>query len=323
MKENYDDHIVIDEDISGDGAWQKRGYSSLNGFVTIISKTNGNCIDYRILSKKSKSCEYWNPHKGFSKYMMFKDNHVCSINHKGSSGSMEAKSIVECFQFSIEARKLRYVRYIGDDDSSSYPAILAANPYPGQTVKKGKCVGHVQKRMGTRLRNLKKCTNKNDLEDKKSLGGKGRLTEKEINKIQNYYGIAIRQNIDNLYQMRKNILAVLHHSCVADLSDARHILCPKTKDSWCKYQRLKLQNKDYKEKPGLPNAMKTFIKPIFKDLMSEDLLSKCLHGSTQNNESLNALVWKRCAKDVFVGINVLNLGCCSAIINFNDFIIRS
>ena len=59
--------------------------------------------------------------------------------------------------------------------------------------------------------------------------------------------------------MRKNILAVLHHSCVADSSDARHILCPKTKDSWCKYQRLKLQNKDYKEIPGLPNAIKTYL----------------------------------------------------------------
>ena len=72
LKENYDDHIVIDEDILGDGAWQKRGYSSLNGFVTIISKTNGKCIDYCILSKKCKSCEYWNAHKGSSKYMMFK-----------------------------------------------------------------------------------------------------------------------------------------------------------------------------------------------------------------------------------------------------------
>ena len=116
--------------------------------------------------------------------------------------------------------------------------------------------------MGTRLRNLKKCINKNDLEDKKSLGCKGRLTEKEINKTQNYYGITIRQNIDNLYQMRKNILAVLHHSFVADSSEARHILCPKTKDSWCKYQRLKLQNKDYKEKPGLSNAIKHFRKVL-------------------------------------------------------------
>ena len=53
--------------------------------------------------------------------------------------------------------------------------------------------------------------------------------------------------------------------------------------------------------------------------MSEDLLSICLHASTQNNnESLNALVWKHCPKDVFVGIDVLNLGCYSAIINFND-----
>ena len=53
--------------------------------------------------------------------------------------------------------------------------------------------------------------------------------------------------------------------------------------------------------------------------MSEDLLSICLHASTQNNnESLNALVWKHCPKDVFVRIDVLNLGCYFAIINFND-----
>ena len=29
--------------VSGDGAWQKRGYSSLNGVVTLIS--DGKCID--------------------------------------------------------------------------------------------------------------------------------------------------------------------------------------------------------------------------------------------------------------------------------------
>ena len=62
------------------------------------------------------------------------------------------------------------------------------------------------------------------LDNKKSLVSKVRLTEKEINKIQNYNSIAICQNIDNLYQMRKNILAVLHHSCEADSSDARHSL---------------------------------------------------------------------------------------------------
>ena len=96
------------------------------------------------------------------------------------------------------------------------------------------------------------------------------------------------------------------------------ILCPQTKDSCCKYQRSKLQNKDYKEKPGLPTATKTFVKLVLNDLMLE-YLSKCPHGSIQNNnESLNALIWEHCPKGVYVGIDILNLGCCSAIINFNN-----
>ena len=43
--------------------------------------------------------------------------------------------------------------------------------------------GHVQKRVGNVLRKLKK-------EDSK-LGGKGKLTDSMIDKLQNYYGIAI------------------------------------------------------------------------------------------------------------------------------------
>ena len=54
--------------------------------------------------------------------------------------------------------------------------------------------------------------------------------------------------------------------------------------------------------------------------MSDDnLLQKCLHGKTQNNnESLNGLIWKRCPKEVFVGCVILELGVASAVIAFND-----
>ena len=31
--------------VSADGSWQKRGHSSLNGIVTIISTNNGKCVD--------------------------------------------------------------------------------------------------------------------------------------------------------------------------------------------------------------------------------------------------------------------------------------
>ena len=43
-------------------------------------------------------------------------------------------------------------------------------------------------------------------------GGKGRLTDKVISTLQNHYGMAIWQNTDNLYAMRKAVAAVLHHS---------------------------------------------------------------------------------------------------------------
>ena len=38
--------------------------------------------------------------------------------------------------------------------------------------------------------------------DGKPLFGKGRITDKAINILQSYYGMSIRQNIGNLYQMK-------------------------------------------------------------------------------------------------------------------------
>ena len=61
------------------------------------------------------------------------------------------------------------------------------------TVQKLECVGHFQKRVGVRLPKLKS-ENKGKLSDGKPLTRKGRLTEKVINKLQNYFGIAIRES---------------------------------------------------------------------------------------------------------------------------------
>ena len=65
----------------------------------------------------------------------------------------------------------------------------------------------------------------------------------------------------------------------------------------------------YKEKPGLPSVISDNIRPIFLDLSDENLLSKCLHGKTQNNnESINNVIWKRCPKDINVGRKTLEFG---------------
>ena len=57
--------------------------------------------------------------------------------------------------------------------------------------------------MGTRLRNLRKEMKGKLFTDEKNckrkgLGGTGRLSDRNINMIQNYYGMAIRQNSDSV-----------------------------------------------------------------------------------------------------------------------------
>ena len=54
--------------------------------------------------------------------------HDCPINHKGSAGAMEASGIVKCFQRLVERNNVRYKKFIGDGDSSSYPSVLKADP---------------------------------------------------------------------------------------------------------------------------------------------------------------------------------------------------
>ena len=92
------------------------------------------------------------------------------------------------------------------------------------------------------------------------------------------------------------------------------------KDSqWCKTRQAEKLGIPYADKPGLPVAVRDAIMPIFQELSKPELLEKGPHGKTQNcNEALNAFIWKRLPKDVFVGPYVLAMIVCSAIIDFNS-----
>ena len=255
-----------------------------------------------------------------NKYENFISEHDCLVNHSGSTGSMEAIGVVECFQSSAKDCKLRYTQLIGDGDSKTYPSILAADPYPGITVEKLECIGHIQKRIGSRFRNLR-TKHKEALSDGKRISGRGCLTEKLINTLQNLYGIALRQNVNKtVHEMKVAIGAVLYHSTEFKETENCHLYCPRGTDTWCKYWKDKLNNeKQFVEKPGMPIAVYDIIKPIFLDLSNDTLLRKCIHGKTQNaNEALNNLIWTKCPKNVYVEREVLEMGVSSAVINFNN-----
>ena len=70
--------------------------------------------------------------------------HERPINHEGSAGSMEASVVLQCLRRSIETNKVSYNKYIGDDDTKACSDIVKADPYPGLTVMKDECIGHVE-----------------------------------------------------------------------------------------------------------------------------------------------------------------------------------
>lgn len=56
---------------------------------------------------------------------------------------------------SVEQNKLRYVTMISDGDCKNHASVVELKPYGDIAIEKEDCVGHVQKRMGRRLRDLK------------------------------------------------------------------------------------------------------------------------------------------------------------------------
>lgn len=296
--------------VSCDGTWQRRGYSSLNGCVTTLSIETGKCLDVEVLTKVCHGCQKIQQEPDDSKKADLLERHhgKCKSNYVGSAPSMETEGVKRIFARSEETHKLQYSEYFGDGDSKAYNEV--ENCYENIHVEKKECVGHVQKRVGTALRKLKK--------ENKGIGGKGKLTDALIGKLQNYYGIAIRSNSGDLSGMKSSIHASLFH-CVSLEKRNLHQHCPDGPDSWCRYKQDKVNKTSlFKPGPGLPDNIIALIKPIYTRLSSDDLLKKCLDGKTQNqNESLNGMIWNRLPKSVFVGADVLNFGAYDAVAHFN------
>ncbi|GFX23734.1 uncharacterized protein TNCV_3596761 [Trichonephila clavipes] len=253
--------------VAVDGTWHKRGYSSLNGVVCATSVENGKVIDFEALTKYCSSC------KGKKKPC---EN--CAKNYKGFSGGMECRGVLNIFQRSETSRKACYTQYLGDGGSKGFLTIKEAKVYGDTEVEKLECVGHVQKRMGTRLRNILKMSKGIKLSDGKNISGRGRLTLKEVDSIQHYYGLAIRKNLSFVEDMKRAIWAIYFHKLSTE-DNPQHALCPLEKDLLKKCLHGRTQNP---------------------------------------NESFNKCIWERIPKSVFVGIETLKFGVMDAVICFNN-----
>ena len=214
---------------------------------------------------------------------------------------------------------------VSDGDSKAFNAV--ENAYGECKVIKLDCAGHVQKRMGKHLLNLKART-KGKLQDGKPIGGHGRLTESKIKQLQKYYGLAIRQNTLSkvnpcdrevdvaVYAMKKNIIAILNHTVKSGDAAKQHRFCAPGESSWCKWQQdLATGTSTYKADDCLPEVLR----PTFMTLSDTKLLERCVRGTTQNpNECINSIVWVRCPKHKHHGAKVTRCAAASAVCHFHQ-----
>lgn len=314
--------------VSGDGSWKKRGFSSLFGLSTLIGKYTNKVLDVVIKSSFCQGCANWKGRRDTPEYESWKESHdeVCTANHSGSAGKMEVDAITEMFSRSEELLGVKYEYYIGDGDTKTFKSIQNLNPYEDIEVKKKECVGHVQKRMGSRLRAVKK--------NVKGLGGKGagKLTDKVIADLTTYYGLAIRRHPDSVEDMKNAIWAIFYHNSSTD-DNPQHKFCPAGKDSWCKWRVSEADGtlESFKHKPALLEKVQEAIKPVFEVLSSDDLLQRCTGGNTQNsNECVNSCIWKLAPKHLhcgaqtveiatYIGVSLFNEGC-TALLKIMDLL---
>lgn len=105
--------------------------------------------------------------------------------------------------------------HLGDCDSKSHSAVANADPpiYESCPISKLECCGHVQKWIRRRLPEIvKRC--KDTIyplpggKTCKGIGGVGKLTKKQILRMQGHYGAVIRNNVGNVPQMKEDIWAI-------------------------------------------------------------------------------------------------------------------
>lgn len=334
---------VLKLDVSFDATWMKRGHTSKVGMSVMIEVNTSFIIDYEILSKYCHGCtlkKYQLKKKRVTEeeYNTWKTKHdaegSCAINYDGPSGGMEVEAARRLFARSRDL-KFEYENLVSDGDANSYKAVLAMNngngPYQHTQVTKIECINHVQKRMGTRLRKLREqekidTTTRTGNKIRRSLlGGRNKLTDNAIDKMQSFFGKHIRDNVGADYlTMKKAVMSSFHHIFSTD-ENPRHGLCKEGINSWCFYQKALAEGKkkeEIKHKKSLvvnldKEAQKK-IRQVYDALTTKDILERCVRGLTQNaNESFHSKMWARARKTKFAGLSRLSFVAQSAILDHN------
>ena len=197
-------------------------------------------------SKYYKDCMQIKKKRSLSKCIMVKL--ACKFNCVGTTGGIKTEVAKSVLTRSIDKHGLRYVEYLRDGNSKRY--INIKNLYVGIEIKRLECVGHYQKRVGTRLCNLNKKVEKFDF--------RGRLTDATIDCLKNFLRVAIRHSKGSSKKMKSNLLASLIH--VAPSNNNKIHICKYNTKTHASVMHI---NPKYKIGPRLPKEIIYKVRPVY------------------------------------------------------------
>ncbi|CAG2204291.1 unnamed protein product [Mytilus edulis] len=135
-----------------DGGWSKRthkhSYNALGGVAIIIGKRQKKLLHIGVRNRYCYICN-----SAESRQESVKP-HSCFKNWNHDSQSMESDIIIEGFKQAESKHGLRYMRVIGDGDSSVFSNIREQVPVWGRYVTKEECANHICKCYRSNLEKL-------------------------------------------------------------------------------------------------------------------------------------------------------------------------
>ena len=164
-----------------DGGWSKRShrhsYNAKSGVGIIIGQATGKLLYIGVRNKYCTACT-----QGITK-----ENHTSFKNWDESSCQMESDIIIEGFQQAEAEHGVRYMRFIGDGDSSVYSTLVQNVTSCGCHIKKLECANHACKCYCSALEKL--------VQEKTLYKGRGGLTQRMRQRLTSAARCAIKMHI--------------------------------------------------------------------------------------------------------------------------------
>ena len=252
---------------SYDMGWQKKGkaHNSSTGHGAVLGVATGKVLDFATRNKTCRTCAASNKQ---SKPM----THDCWKNHCGSSKIMESSVACELFK-RAPTRGIKYNKYIGDDDSTTFAHLKTNVPYGLEKISD---IIHTKRSLNTRLYNLSQC---------QKFPNSSVLSHKVVNYLVKCFAYCVHQHKNKPEELAKAIQCIVPHAF------GDHSKCDIL---WCRYRQNPTEY-THNELPYGKDLHGSSLQQALQDLFSEyasptvtSKLAPCL--DSQRNESLNGTI---------------------------------